>query len=218
MTIESGFINALAIKKFNFNQKQAIVENSRIRRTVKFYTGLVRVFVYFFKLIQKSLTLLVVLNILLSLTACATTPTGNCPDNSKVNQFFSFDMRENRDIKLLDYFYGIPECPAIHNSELMRSRGESPQIESQMGLFRRAHKLYVKWHVNSTGKEYEKTIDLRGLLPKDMTSHEVHFSIDSNQLYVYLITPERRLTSMPASGPKATQYLKTLTIYPEQSK
>ncbi len=138
----------------------------------------------------------------------------DCPDNNRVNQAFSFDMRESRDIKLLDYFYGIPECPSLKNTDLMRSKDDSPQIENQMGFFRRAHRLYVKWRVLSTGNQYEETIDLRNRLPSDMTNHEVHFSIRDNQLYVYLITPERRPADSLPNGPIATQYLKTLTIYP----
>lgn len=169
--------------------------------------------------IKKLFALSAILIASFSITACAANlPLINCPDDNRINQIFSFDMRENRDIKLLDYFYGIPECPAISNSELMRSRGESPQIENQMGLFRRAHKLYVKWRVVSTGKEYEETIDLRNLLPIDMTNHEVHFSIEASQLYVYLILPERRPSDFQPKGPRATQYLKTLVIYSGQPK
>lgn len=165
---------------------------------------------------KKFHALLAMLITSLSITSCAADSAfGSCPDDSRINQTFSFDMRENRDIKLLDYFYGIPECPAIRNSELMRSRGDSPQIESQMGFFRRAHELYVKWRVISSGKEYQEIIDLRNRLPRDMTNHEIHFSIQASQLYVYLIVPEPRPPDLLPKGPRATQHLKTLVIYPD---
>lgn len=174
-------------------------------------------------IVCKLILITTTLAVVFSLTACAGNPaagnpaTTNCPDNNRVNQGFSFGRYgENQDVEILDYFYGIPNCPSFSNPEQYKSRGKSLQGESTIGPMRRAHKLYVKWRIKSTGKEYENTVDLRQRLPKDMTKHEVHFTIQGSQLYVYLITPERRPPDMPPNGPRATHYLKTLIIYPDQ--
>ena len=160
--------------------------------------------------------LLVVLAAIFSLAACASNPlTVNCPDKTRVRQAFSFDMSESPEIQILDYFYGIPGCPAIYNTPDLKNRGESLQVHNENGPMRRAEKLYVKWRIKNTGKEYEDTVDLRNRLPKDMTGNRVHFSINGSQLFVYLVTPELRPTDVPPNGPKAFKEQKTITIYPD---
>lgn len=160
--------------------------------------------------------LLVVLAAIFSLAACASNPlTVNCPDNTRVRQAFSFDMRESPDIELLDYFYGTPNCPSIANPKKYRDQAKSAQVENSFGPLRKYEKLYARWRIKSTGKEYEDTVDLRNRLPKDMTRNRVHFSINGSQLFVYLVTPELRPADMPPNGPKEFKSHKTFTIYPD---
>ena len=150
-----------------------------------------------------------------SLSACASNSlTANCYDNKIFYQWFSFDMSENPEIELRDYFYGTENCPALYNPPYLKERGECLQIHGEFGPNRRAEKLYVRWRIKSTGQEYEDTVDLRNRLPKDMTNQRIHFSVKSSQLYVYLVTPERRLPDMPVNGPKEFQLLKTFIVYP----
>lgn len=78
--------------------------------------------------------------------------------------------------------------------------------------------LYVKWRLKSTGQVYEDNVDLRQRLPDDIKDHRVHFIIHGAQLYIYLITPERRTKDEPAIGPEMYRYRKTILIYPDQSK
>ncbi len=152
-----------------------------------------------------------------SLVACAGNPaTDNCPDNSRVNQSFSFDTQESPDIEILDYFYGTPNCPSITNPKEFREQGKCLQRDSSYGPLRRYENLYVKWRIKHSGQVYEDAVDLRHRLPTDMTNHELHFTVKQTKLYVYLITPERRPVDMLPNGPKETQHLKTLTIYPDQ--
>ena len=78
--------------------------------------------------------------------------------------------------------------------------------------------LYVKWRIKSTGTIHEDTVDLRNRLPVNIKDHRIYFIVKDTQLYVYLITPERRPPDMPPNGPRQTQYLKTITLYPDQPK
>lgn len=154
------------------------------------------------------------------LAACAGNPaTANCPDNDRVRQSFVFGRYgENQDVEILNVFYGIPNCPVTYDSTFDLYNGKPMQGTSIHGPMRRAWSLNVKWRVVSTGQEYEENIDLRNRLPNDMTGHEIHFVIEGSKLIVYLITPERRPPDMPPNGPRPTQHLKTLTIYPDQAK
>lgn len=160
------------------------------------------------------------------LVACTSKPvastpiTKNCPDNNRVVQSFAFGGYggKDSDIEILNVYYGVPDCPVNYDSEKVLFKGKPMQGTSIHGPLRRAHKLYVKWRIKRTGQEFEDTVDLRNRLPKDMTKHGVHFTIKASQLYVYLITPERRPLDMPPNGPRETQFLKTLTIYPDQTK
>ncbi len=78
--------------------------------------------------------------------------------------------------------------------------------------------LYVKWRILSTGQVYENNIDLRERLPADIKDHRVTFLIRGPQLYVYLITHDRRPPDIVPNGPQRYQHLKTITLYPDQPK
>jgi len=74
--------------------------------------------------------------------------------------------------------------------------------------------LYVKWRDKTTGHKYEDTVDLRPLLPRDMTHQRIHFVVDGPQLYVYLIDPVPRPKDWPVVGPKKYQNEKVRQLYP----
>lgn len=121
-------------------------------------------------------------------------------------------------VQILDYLYGNPDGYAARNPPEYRNRGECMQADGGfLNMPRKDLKiLYVKWLDKVTGKVNEVTVDLPKKLPKDFgEEHEVFASFKQGQLYVYVITPERRLKTEPPNGPKASNYLKTITIYPE---
>ncbi|MFA7351298.1 MAG: hypothetical protein WC009_11090, partial [Methylotenera sp.] len=77
--------------------------------------------------------------------------------------------------------------------------------------------LYVKWRIKSTGETREVTLDMQKKLPANFgDDFELFFSFKGPQLYVYLVTPERRATGEAPNGPDATDYRKILTLYPEE--
>jgi hypothetical protein len=76
--------------------------------------------------------------------------------------------------------------------------------------------LFVKWKDQSTGRIQEVTLDLTKKLPKDFgENHRVFFSFKKDQLFVYVITPEKRTADEPPQGPRAYDDLKMLMLYPE---
>ena len=140
-----------------------------------------------------------------------------CASNSLVDHAFSFNApRESPDVEVLDYRYGDSKQPTARNPESLLKQGRSLQSAGIHGEMLRGDFLYVKWRLRDTGQVYEDEVDLRHRLPADITNHRIHFLIKGPQLYVYLISPERRPADVPPNGPRTYQYLKTLTIYPDQ--
>lgn len=138
-----------------------------------------------------------------ALTACA---------SGLVNHAFSFDIRESPGAQILDYRYGDSRQPSARATETDLAQGTVSQIVGIHGDMLRGDTLYVKWRIKSSGKVYEDTVDLKSLLPRDISKHRIHFIVKGDQLFVYLITPERRPPEMPPNGPREYQYLKVITL------
>jgi hypothetical protein len=158
----------------------------------------------------------------ITLTACVSSAatTGERIYHSFDLSKVEFDGASGNDrVEILDYLYGNPDGYAAKNSEEYRRLGKCAQSDSgYMNMPRKDLRvLYVKWRDNATGEVREVTLDLRKKFPKDFgENHRTFVSFRSGQLYVYVITPERRPEGVQPTGPRATDYLKTITIYPEQ--
>jgi hypothetical protein len=137
------------------------------------------------------------------LTACA---------SGLVYHTFAFDtLADSPDIYVLDYQYGdstISVTKADKSRPWPKGYG-SANIHADM---LRGDFLYVKWRVLVTGKIYEDTVDLKKLLPRNIENNRIYFIVKDTQLFVYLITPNRRLPTEEPNGPKASNYLKTITL------
>ena len=143
-----------------------------------------------------------------------------CASNTRVIEHaFSFDMRgDGQDAEVLDYRYGESSVPIVSNSDSLRAQGISPQSANVMGPIQRGDFLYVKWREKSTGSIYEDTVDLRQRLPADIKDHRIHFMIRGPQLYVFLISPQRRPTGTKPTGPEVYSRYSTVLIYPDRGK
>ncbi len=160
--------------------------------------------------------------LMLNLTACA---TNSLAGDEMVRHKFSFNRSEfdgqaglDR-VQILNFLYGNPDGYAARNSRVYRERGESEQRTSaRVNTMRSDLKIfYMKWLDKQTGKVHEVTIDLVKKLPKDFSrKHRFFASFKQGQLYAYVITPERIKEGELPNGPRASNYLKTITIYPEQ--
>jgi len=62
---------------------------------------------------------------------------------------------------------------------------------------------------------FEKTVDLKPLLPRDMTRQEIHFVVAEGELFVYLEDMTRYAKpSDPIVGPSKFQLFVTRQIHP----
>jgi hypothetical protein len=143
---------------------------------------------------------------LASLTACAT-------GQQRAFHFFAYGARiDRKGIEVLDYEYGeVKHAPRIVGGI---SRGARQSI-SYNGVMPVGSFLYVQWRIRETGQVCEDRVELASRLPRSMKEKEIYFVIDGCQLNIFLIEyRERRPAGWPPIGPKVTQYLKTIEIYP----
>lgn len=74
--------------------------------------------------------------------------------------------------------------------------------------------LYVKWRINATSEVIEQTVDLRNRLPRDMANHKIYFVIKKRELFVYVISPEKRPPDWPTYEPPGWTHRKVYLVYP----
>jgi hypothetical protein len=111
---------------------------------------------------------------------------------------FSFDgWNDNwaKTVDLLEYDYGGAHSMVQRKAESEENTlGYRTSINATMA---NGEYLYVKWRIKSTGEVIESRVDLRGRLPDNMFDQGVTFVIDEKQLYVYLITAEKKKYMSP---------------------
>lgn len=150
-------------------------------------------------------------------SACATGPR-------LVAHAFNFDGRKDGwhdQVDLLAYSYGdqyhmVQNSIDSPRSMVFEGRPALPSGTGVNGSMPVGDHLYVKWRVKATGDVMEEWVDLRSRLPDDMTDHELTFVIDGRQLYVYVVTPERKkaYAEPPVLRTWRSRFAKAYEIYP----
>jgi hypothetical protein len=127
---------------------------------------------------------------------------------------FSFDARlDSPGIEVLDYRYGESQVSGT-SARATNVPGQVAQYANVNGPMLRGDSLYVKWRDKGTGVVYEESVDLRPRVPADIREHRIHFVVQGAQLFVYLISPQRRGVGTAPNGPRRYSHLDVLTIYP----
>jgi hypothetical protein len=147
-----------------------------------------------------------------ALAACATS-TGVLVDHS----FALNAALDSPDVEVIDYRYGNSRQPGASNDHPQRAQGKSAQATGVTGPMLVADDLYVKWRIKATGTVHEDTVDLSRRLPRDINGQKVYFFIRGSQLYVYVITNERRAQRTPGIGSRVWDHLKAIQIYPDRT-
>ena len=143
------------------------------------------------------------------LAACASGPKW-------VDHAFSFNTRkESPGYEILAYRYGDGKVSFHSSDSAIRQFGESLQGDGINGPMPLGDSLYVKWRNKATEQVFEKTVDLKPLLPRDMTRQEIHFVVAEGELFVYLKDMTRYAKpSDPIVGPSKFQLFVTRQIHP----
>ena len=121
------------------------------------------------------------------LTACA-----SVGGPKMVNHAFNFDGWNDGwqpTVELLEYAYGDQYAQVRRKAQDGYSAGVTAGVNGAMPV---GEFLYVKWRLKASGEVLEERVDLRDRLPRDMTDHELTFVLDGKQLYVFVVTPERK--------------------------
>ncbi|PRC90838.1 hypothetical protein [Solimicrobium silvestre] len=131
---------------------------------------------------------------------------------------FSFDMRfDDQHAAVLDYkLWGeknlIDGVPKEYLDKRMKFYGEGIGFQ-----YDRPISLYVKWQGDITGSIYEKTVDLRHVMPRNLEGTDLYFIVHGPQIYVYLALKESYVRGAQRIG---TRYLDrtNIQLYPNPSK
>lgn len=152
-----------------------------------------------------------------ALLLLVTAALGGCAAGPKVvNHAFGFNApRDSPQYEVLAYRYGDRKAVSTSSDTSIRQFGKAHQGTGINGPMPLGDSLYVKWRDKATGQTYEDTVDLRPLLPRDMTNQRIHFVVDGPQLYVYLKDMTRYADPKdPVVGPFKPQVFVTRQIYP----
>ena len=125
---------------------------------------------------------------------------------------FGFDaVADSPDAEVLDFKYGNSGSPGTHASGLSPVQGgTSTYLTGKPG-----ETLFVKWRLKIDPTQvYEKTVDLRGLLPANMSEHTIYFVVQNTELYVFLVTPIKRLPDEEIIGPRKFRENRVHQIFP----
>ena len=142
-----------------------------------------------------------------------------CANQGLVFHVFEFDARrDSPDAEILNYRYGDSKQPGARPPEWALRQGKVAQATTIIGEMLRANELYVKWRIRSTGAIFEDTVDLGKRLPRDINRQGVYFVVEGAQLYVYLVSDQRRAPDEPPNGPSIYHHRKVTTIYPDRAK
>ena len=145
----------------------------------------------------------------LLLTACASGP-------ELVNHAFGFSAAtDSPNYEILTYRYGAGRGLSQSSDESIRQFGRSNQWTGINGPMPLGDSLYVKWRNKTTEQVFEKTVDLKPLLPRDMTHQRIHFVVAEGEVFVYLKDMTRYAKpSDPIVGPFKVQVFVTRQIHP----
>lgn len=118
-----------------------------------------------------------------------------CTSNPKLaHHSFGFDARtDSPDTEILNWRYGDSRVHGTRPETYMLRAGRVPQQIGTYGEMKVGKDLYVKWRLKSTNEIFEQTVELRDKLPSSIEDHTIRFIANQTQLYVYLITPMRKI-------------------------
>lgn len=151
--------------------------------------------------------------LLFTLAGCATGQSAKL-----VNHSFNFDGSYDgwkQSVDLLEYSYGDQYLMVRRKAADGDTLGPQASVSGPMPV---GDFLYVRWRLKSSGELVEQRVDLRDRLPKDMTGHELTFVLEGRQLFVFVVTPERKKAygEPPVLKTWHSNFAKTYEIYPNR--
>lgn len=143
------------------------------------------------------------------------TPAASCEPRGRQDHMFAFDVRlDNQNAAILDYKYGNSKNH-VSMPPWAVQQGRRVEFNSVSGELLVGEFLYVKWEDRESKKKiYEDTVDLRCLLPEDVSNHIVTFMVHGSELTVYLVLPKDAGSPTEQIGPRMYNDRIVKQIYP----
>lgn len=163
------------------------------------------------KLYQMIQRLAITLLMVESMSACG------YPGELSGSIMFQFNLRtDNQHAAIIDYKLWAGDYVMARAHEEYVKQGQDFYYEGVQGPNKKLNYLYVKWRDIPTGKIYEKTVDLRSLLPSDINNDTIYLMIYGADLYVYLALHKSRPEGeKPIGAPLYEQWV-NIQIYPKK--
>jgi hypothetical protein len=131
---------------------------------------------------------------------------------------FRFDLHASAqhygtpDAEILDYEYGAGSGEGLRPSREAVLRG---RVGGRLFVYRTMHAgetLRVRWRNLDSREVHEQRVDLRPLLPRELTGYCVYFEVEGPQLFVYLFPPPYAYAPVPRLT--GSVHADTYRIYP----
>lgn len=153
----------------------------------------------------------------LFLVACGSPPQTVSPTavGTVVYHGFGFDIRHSiPDVRIVDFRYGDSGLPGTRVEKWMVDEGATVGTMGIYGRIKVPEYLWVKWRLRKTGEVFEDRVDFRQVLPADIQQKEITLDIKGQQLFVYLVSKEKRPPQIPPNGPSRYNASIVKTLYP----
>ena len=146
------------------------------------------------------------------MTGCAVTP-------KTVPHSFAFAAYvDSPNIEVLDYRYGVEKTAIVRAPEWRVQQGEPTQQTGYFGDMPLGEELYVKWRIKSTKEIFERTVNLRMLLPEQMRGKVLTFTVIDKEIEVFVVERTLKRKDAPSLGPKTYELYQVEKIYPTYLK
>jgi hypothetical protein len=149
----------------------------------------------------------------------ALTLLSGCATNPKT-AFYSFNANGGNDkwvetVELLDGKFGT-ENQTFWEVYFRTDKREASQGAGIGGVYPIPETLYLKWRIRDTGEILEKTVNFKGILPKDLNKQTITFLFEGKDLYVYLVTDKYDRNNLPKTKTWLSSRINLITyeIYP----
>lgn len=136
----------------------------------------------------------------------------------RVEHGFRFDVHASAlhygtpDAEILDYEYGLAGGEALRPSREAVLRGRAGGRLFVYRAMPPGESLRVRWRDLASREVHEQRVDLRPLLPRELTGYCIYFEVVGAQLLVYLFPPPYAYAPVPRLT--GSVHAGTYQIYP----
>ncbi|TDK65706.1 hypothetical protein [Sapientia aquatica] len=128
---------------------------------------------------------------------------------------FGFDMGyDDQHAAVLDFLLMGENAKIAETQTAYVEKGHKWYFEGLGFQYDRPTSLYVKWQDDVSGSIYEKTVDLRPVIPRNLEATDLYFIVHGSEIFVYLKLNKSRAKDKPIIGSSIYEGYENLQLYP----